>query len=111
MKLIDDRGTSVGEKLSFRSDPIFLSSGDGICRGGNGNFGDNCSELVIACFRGLERTGTTCVSRVPVVWRESARSHCWNGGRFLHWLRPDVQLHRNQLPNPARVFVVVVLEV
>ena len=48
-------------KLSFPLNPIFLSRGDGVRRGGDGDFDGGRSELVVASFRGPMRAGATLV--------------------------------------------------
>ena len=48
-------------ELSFPLNPIFLSRGDDIRRGGDGDLDDGRSELVVASFRGPTRASATLV--------------------------------------------------
>ena len=96
-------------KSLFSVNPIFLSCGDGIGGGGDGNFGNGSSKLVIIGCHGSVATGATLVHRVPVVWWDRAQFWVRSRSEFRLKLSPGIHLY--QLPNPTRVGVAIIPEV
>ena len=71
---------------------------------------DGRSQLVFVGFRVLVRGGRALAFRIPFVWREGSRSPGLDGGCIRYRQRSGVQLHWDQLPNPTRLMVAVMLE-
>ena len=91
----------------FSLDPaVFLSRGDG----GGGDLDHGRFKSIAAGFCGLVRASATLVCWTPVVWWKGTRSLGLSGGRRRYRLRPGVQLHWDQLPNPTWLAVVIIHE-
>lgn len=80
----------------FSLDPaVFLSRGDG----GGGDLDHGRFKSIAAGFCGLVRASATLVCWTPIVWGEGSKSLGLSEGCLRYWLRPGVQLYRNQLPD------------
>jgi len=112
-QVLDSGDPYTSRNPSFILNPIFLSRGDSVRGGGDGNFDNGRSEPVVVRFRGLVRTGAAFVSSwIPVVWWEGTRS--WGGIRgrrpSRYRLRLAVLPHWDQPPNPTWIGIAVILE-
>ena len=96
-------------KASFLLNSIFLSRGHGVRGGGDGNFGNGSSELVVVGFHGSVAVGVMLVHRIPVVRWDRTQFWVWIGGRFRSHL--GSRIHPYEFPNSARVGIAIIPEV